>query len=218
MFPTPEQFANLSWHELLEYVGLAAEVWKAVATELGDESLSIALLECWVDPSELDSAAKKLQLNPLTRARVDMFVNMCRSGYGMSLHDFVEVRTTAAVAAVATTAKAPLTTSPTISSTHQEQTEGVAKHTLKGNHYFDQGSRIEVLPLPADRLNEMRLRWSNAMWVAPGKNINLSDKQLSVLGRLADITSLLWIWVSGSVLVQARTSFPDDYVPSELAG
>ena len=88
MLPTGEALTAIkTWAQVLTHTKLKAELWKKVATIVGEEDLDDFPTISVIEPAEYAEAAKQADLNPVARARLNLSVNIARVSLGAEVVD-----------------------------------------------------------------------------------------------------------------------------------
>ena len=184
LFPGGEVTATLTdLDKVLEWVKLSPDTFKQVATKVGDENLKDFFIIVAIAPGEWRDAMG--DLSGVERAQVNLAVNFIRHAQGIEVVDLVGPPLPAGPAPSTGTLAAPVAAKEP--GAQPALPDGVAKNAIKVSHVFDQGCRLEVLPIDPQEVTSMRARWQSPTGLKPSKHLNPSDNQLSVLKRLRDV-------------------------------
>ena len=169
----------------MEWSKLKPEVWKKMATAIGDEDLADIMTIAMVDNSDYVATNADVKFTGVERARLNIAINVARKQMAtdMEISDVFAIPKVVLPIA-ASHAAASASSTPTGAGVAPLE-EGIVKDSLKVAQYFDQGCKSkEVRPAPPEIIDEMRARWEQANGSEPVAELQFTDNQLSVLYRL----------------------------------
>ena len=170
LIPSGEALTNLDdLPKILAFAKIEVDAWKTIAAKLGDEGLDDLVVVAGMSPSVMRTAMEEAGVNPIIRVKVSLVFSIIHAKFGMEAVD----------------PSAPLQVSspaaPALAAGHEEKPD-----KLRVRDYFDQGSRLEVLPLASDRLAQLRAVWVAAKGNDPSDKKKLTDNQLTVLFQIIE--------------------------------
>ena len=231
----PDAETLVTWGALdtfLEWAKVPVHTWACVATALGEPDLDELPVIAALPNHDVVNAILLIEPSIMQKTRINLLINAIRASMDQPVVDLwsgtaksADTKAPGPAGGTATQGDAVVSTSP-----DQGQAAVVADITLKVNHYFDQGSRLQVKPADPDTLQTMRHRWLVVNTLPPGPQINLSDNQLSVLFRLGGVNHNLLAFDMGvwgpfgvrrerNMMVTAHVlNAQGVYVPKEISG
>ncbi|CAK0859451.1 unnamed protein product, partial [Prorocentrum cordatum] len=177
--PDEENLGMLNdWPDVLGYCELDPAVWTHTAQEMGDSTLQNLSIIATLQGADLAEVAQDCKLKGIAKTKLSIAVDFARLKVGVATADIfsqVGVHALARVASPADARGAPAVAAPP-----------PVVNVLKVKDYYDQASRLTVLPLEEIRIAEMRKRLQATTVLSVLVRVRYTDDQVSVLGRLAD--------------------------------
>ncbi|CAK0839052.1 unnamed protein product [Prorocentrum cordatum] len=173
----PDGMLN-DWPDVLGYCELDPAVWAQIAQEMGDSTLQNLSIIATLQGADLAEAAQECKLKGIAKTKLNIAVNIARLKVGVATADIfsqVGVHAPARVASPVDARGAPAVAAP-----------APVVNVLKVKDYYDQASRLTVLPLEETRIAEMRKRLQATTVLSVPVRVWYTDDQVSVLGCLAD--------------------------------
>lgn len=176
LLPKPDELAAFDdFDKVLSFGKLELNDWKLVAAKLGDEHLKDLIVIAGLSPPMVTKAMDEADLSAILRVKVSLVYNATRAKFGMEVVDinFVNVRPEVPPGSSLPAGAAP---------------GNVAKlDKLRVRDHFDQGSRLEVVPIGFDKILALRRVWVTAKGNDPPSRKTLTDNQFSVLSGLVEM-------------------------------
>ena len=170
----PSDDVLAAWSEVkdaMAWAGVSAELWEAVAKELGDESLKALPIIAGMQPLSFRAAVDGAGATAVAKVKLGLLYAAVRLKYGMPATDVFQEAPPAAPAAAAPASSGG---------------GGGAPLKVRVSTIMDQSSDREFELLPEDRLRTLRANFRASEGDAPMESEEVTDEQLSAFVRVVE--------------------------------